>query len=81
MFYNMAEVQIIKLAVWNLEGLDNSSRDALLGSISWLTDKYKRTEDKEYLIKAVWHIYAYIELGQHISAMCVEEWFHITGSK
>ncbi|MDO4313517.1 MAG: hypothetical protein Q4C52_10585 [Eubacteriales bacterium] len=63
MFYNMAEVQIIKLAVWNLEGLDNSSRDALLGSISWLTDKYKRTEDKEYLIKAVWHIYAYIELG------------------
>lgn len=35
----------------------------LLNSIEWLRCQYEITQDESFLIKAVWHIYAYLELG------------------
>ena len=63
MFYSRVNVQVIKLAVANIESQGLSSNDVLLESVSWLRENYERTSEKQYLIKAVWHIYAYLELG------------------
>lgn len=63
MLYNSAEVQVIKLAVCNIESLGLTSREVLLKSISLLREKYEDFSDEKYLKKAVWHIYAYLELG------------------
>ena len=61
--YNVMEVEGIKLGVRNIEDLGLSSKDVLEQSIFWLRDKYEMTGDVRYLDKAVWHIYAYLELG------------------
>lgn len=63
MIYNIVEVEIIKLGVDNVESLGLSSKEVLKGSITWLREKYEITNDIRYLHKAVWHIYAYLELG------------------
>lgn len=63
MFYNRVEVEAIKLAVSNMEYLNISSREALLDSIIWLREKYEITEEEKYILKAITHIYAYLELG------------------
>ena len=61
--YNVMEVEGIKLGVRNIEDLGLSSKDVLEQSIFWLRDKYEMTGDVRYLDKAVWHIYAYLEMG------------------
>lgn len=63
MFYNEVEVEVIKLAVCNIEGAQLNSKKILLDSISWLREAYERFADDLYLEKAMWHIYAYLELG------------------
>lgn len=63
MLYNNVEVQIIKIAVQNMESLGLVSKDILLKSIMWLKESYEKFQVTEYLEKAVWHIYAYLELG------------------
>lgn len=63
MIYNIVEVESIKLGVGNIESLGLSSKEVLKKSISWLRERYEVTEDIRYLQKAVWHIYAYLELG------------------
>ena len=55
--YNSMEIEIIKLGVCNIETLGLSSKNILERSVIWLREKY------EYLDKAVWHIYAYLEMG------------------
>ena len=61
--YNGMEVESIKLGVRNIEDLGLSSKDALEQSVVWLREKYETTGDVRYLDKAVWHIYAYLEMG------------------
>ena len=61
--YNAIEVQILKMAVCNIESVGLSGREVLLDSIIWLREKYEATDDKKYLKKAVQNIYAYLELG------------------
>ena len=61
--YNGMEVEGIKLGVRNIEDLGLSSKDALEKSVVWLREKYEITGDVRYLNKAVWHIYAYLEMG------------------
>lgn len=63
MLYNKVEVCIIMIAVSNFEGVGISTKEILLGSISWLREQYEKEKKNEYLQKAVWHIYAYLELG------------------
>lgn len=63
MLYDKIEVEVIKLAVSNMEALGQGRKYVLLNSISWLREKYEQTSEKVYLYKAVWHIYAYLELG------------------
>lgn len=63
MLYNSVEVEAIKLSVKNLENKNISSKEVLLRSIVYLEKNYLLNEKKEYLEKAVWHIYAYLELG------------------
>lgn len=63
MLYDGVEVQSIKLAVSGIESLNISSKQVLLSSIVYLGDNYKRLYDQGYLKKALWHIYAYLELG------------------
>ena len=61
--YNSMEVEVIKLSVCNIESLGLSIKDVLMQSVVWLREKYEMTGDARYLEKAVWHIYAYLELG------------------
>lgn len=63
MLYSKVDVQIIKLAVTNIESQGMSSRQVLMDSIRWLTEKYVETLEVKYLNKAVLHIYCYLELG------------------
>lgn len=63
MRYNGVEVEAVKAGVRNVESLGLSSGEVLRQSVVWLTEKYEATGDKRYLDKAVWHIYAYLELG------------------
>lgn len=57
------EVKSILIAVHNVESVGINSRDVLLNSIVWLRQEYERVQDEAYLKKAIWHIYAYLELG------------------
>lgn len=61
--YNSIEIEAIKLAVHNLKLDDYSCKETLLKSIAYLGEKYVINEEKEYLKKAVWHMYAYFEMG------------------
>jgi hypothetical protein len=61
--YNSVEVQVIKLGLCNIEDLGLSSKEVLEQSVAWLREKYETTGDTRYLDKAVWHIYAYLEMG------------------
>lgn len=63
MLYNTVEIEAIKLALKNLEHRGKQCRQILLASIRWLREYYERTGDEDYLKKAVWHIYAYLEMG------------------
>lgn len=63
MFYNKVEVKAIILAVYNIESLGLDSSRILLKSIVWLCKQYETTKENLYLEKAMWHIYAYLELG------------------
>lgn len=63
MYYDEIEVEAIKLGVGGIEKVKKNSRKILIQSVSWLVEKYDITDDKQYLEKAVWHIYAYLELG------------------
>lgn len=61
--YNSMEVEVIKLGLYNIEALGLSSKEVLEQSVVWLREKYETTGDVRYLNKAVWHIYAYLEMG------------------
>lgn len=63
MLYNAVEVEVIKLAVCNVEGIGLNSKSVLLDSIVWLREHYEQTQDILYLRKAIWHIYAYLDMG------------------
>ena len=63
MIYNAVAVLSIKIAIGNIEYAGLSSKDILLSSITWLIKKYEETKNYIYLKKAVWHVYAYLELG------------------
>lgn len=63
MLYDSTEIEAIKIAVSNLEGLGMSSRKVLIQSVCWLREKYEVTGEENYLTKAVWHIYAYLGMG------------------
>lgn len=61
--YNSVEVEVIKISLCNIESLGLSGKDILEQSVIWLREKYEITGDARYLDKAVWHIYAYLEMG------------------
>lgn len=61
--YNEVEVKAILIAVHNIESVGLNSKKVLLNSIKWLRCQYEITQEKSFLTKAVWHIYAYLELG------------------
>lgn len=61
--YNAVEVQILKMAVCNIESVGLSGSKVLLNSIIWLRERYEATNDKKYLKKAVQNMYAYLEQG------------------
>lgn len=63
MLYNAVEVEVIKLAICNVEGIGFNSKAVLLDSIVWLRARYEQTQDILYLQKAIWHIYAYLDVG------------------
>lgn len=63
MLYNTVQVEVIKLGICNIEGLGLSSTDILIRSVAWLREKYEMFHEELYLQKAVWHIYAYLDLG------------------
>ncbi|XCP83822.1 hypothetical protein ABXS75_12150 [Roseburia hominis] len=63
MLMDLVEVEGIKIAVRNLEGLRISSNKVLIKSVVWLRNMYECSGKEEYLEKAVWHIYAYLGLG------------------
>lgn len=63
MVYNAVAILAIKIAIGNVEYAGLSSKDILWNSIDWLIKKYEETQDYNYLKKAVWHVYAYLELG------------------
>lgn len=63
MLYNEIQIEVIKLAVSNIEATQLSSKKVLIDSIVWLRESYEKFGDMKYLEKAIWHIYAYLELG------------------
>lgn len=63
MLYDKVEIEVIKLAVSGLESVGIGSKDVLMKSVAKLREYYEDSSDERYLIKAVWHIYAYLELG------------------
>lgn len=63
MYYSEIEVEAIKIGVGGIERGKKNSKDILIQSVVWLVERYDATSDKQYLEKAVWHIYAYLELG------------------
>lgn len=62
--YNSIEVEVVKSGIRNIESLGLSSEEVLKQSVVWLGEKYEETKDERYLDKAVWHIYAYLEIGK-----------------
>lgn len=63
MLYDTVEIEAIKLALRNLEHQGRKCKQILLCSIRWLREYYERTRDEDFLKKAVWHIYAYLDMG------------------
>ena len=63
MLYNAVEVAAIRLAVSGVENLGIYSKEALMKSVVWLREGYEIFGRKAYLEKAVWNVYAYLELG------------------
>ena len=63
MLYNGVEVQTIKLVLSGTESTGISSKQVLLNCIVYLTETYRESREFSYLEKAVWHMYAYLELG------------------
>lgn len=63
MLYDQVEVEAIKLSVSRIEQLGISCEQVLLKSIIYLKEKYEIFQDKSFLEKAMWNIYAYLELG------------------
>lgn len=63
MYYNEVEIEAIKLGVGGIEKVKKNSKEILIQSVVWLVERYDMTNDIRYLQKAVWHIYAYLELG------------------
>lgn len=70
--YNSVEVEVIKISLYNIESLGLSGKDILKQSVIWLRQKYETTGDTRYLDKAVWHIYAYLEMGYPYESMRAE---------
>ncbi|GAA0803340.1 hypothetical protein GCM10008910_36410 [Faecalicatena orotica] len=75
MFYDGVEVAGIKMSVAGIESLGISSKQVLLKSIKYLRSDFEKFQEAGYLKKAMWHIYAYMELGHPFCD--VEEEFHI----
>lgn len=63
MLYDKVEIAAIKLALYNIDTFDETGKDILLKSITWLRETYEECLDIIYLQKAVWHIYVYMDLG------------------
>lgn len=63
MFYDGVEVAGIKMSVAGIESLGISSKQVLLKSIKHLCSDFEKFHEISYLKKAMWHIYAYMELG------------------
>lgn len=63
MLYDRVEIEAIKVAVGNLDVLGVSSKQVLIQSIVWLRENYEINGEEKYLVKAIWHIYAYLGLG------------------
>ncbi|MEE1087293.1 MAG: hypothetical protein U0L05_09140 [Schaedlerella sp.] len=63
MLYDQIEVEAIKLAVKGIEKKGITCEQVLLKSIIYLKEKYEFFQDKSFLEKAMWNIYAYLELG------------------
>lgn len=63
MFYDGVEVAGIKISVAGIETLGISSKQVLLKSIKYLCSDFEKSQEISYLNKAMWHIYAYMELG------------------
>lgn len=63
MLYNAVEVAAIRLAASGVENLGIYSKEILLKSVIWLRENYEIFGREAYLEKAVWNIYAYLELG------------------
>lgn len=63
MLYNTVEIAAVRLALQNMEHQEKDCKAILLGSIRWLREYYERTHDEDFLVKAVWHIYAYLDIG------------------
>ncbi len=63
MLYDEVEVAAIKLALYNVDVFGEAEKGILIKSITWLKEFYDKSGDDIYLQKAIWHIYAYLELG------------------
>lgn len=63
MLYDEVEVAAIKLALYSVDVFGETEKEILIKSVSCLREIYERCGDVIYLKKAVWHIYAYLELG------------------
>ena len=63
MYYNLVQIEAIKLAVWNAESRKRFSKEILKESITWLIEAYQHSSDEFFLEKAFIHIYAYLDLG------------------
>ena len=63
MLYNSVEVEAVKLSVVNIKNKELLTKDILIKSIVCLKENYVMHHEKQFLYKAMWYIYAYIELG------------------
>ena len=63
MYIHRTSVEIIKIALAAAQYYSIRCKDVLLGTTSWLRERYEATGNETFLHKAVQHIYAYIELG------------------
>lgn len=63
MLYDVVEIKAIMIALGNIESIGEKSKEILLKSIVWLRKYYERSLDRGFLEKAVWHAYAYLNLG------------------
>lgn len=63
MLYNAVEIKAIMIALGNVESIGANSKEILLKSIIWLREYYEKSSNVGFLEKAVWHVYAYLNLG------------------